>query len=69
MCVAFGSVETALGEAEWVAMQTVHLAASVALEWWCAAIATADQTVSSRHSNATFFEIERMSAIQIVPRF
>jgi hypothetical protein len=30
---AFGRIETALGEAEWAATQTVHLAASVALEW------------------------------------
>ena len=67
MCVAFGRVETALGEAEWAATQTVHLAASDALEWWCAASATADQTVSSRHSSATFFEIERMLAIQRIP--
>jgi hypothetical protein len=31
--VAFGRVEVALGEAEWAATQTVHFAASVALEW------------------------------------
>jgi len=32
-CSAFGRMETALGEAECAATQTVHLAASVALEW------------------------------------
>jgi hypothetical protein len=30
---ALGRMETALGEAEWAATQTVHLAASLALEW------------------------------------
>jgi hypothetical protein len=30
--LAFSSAEEALGEAEWAAIQTVHLAASVALE-------------------------------------
>jgi hypothetical protein len=31
--VAFTRVEVALGEAEWAAIQTVHFAASDALEW------------------------------------
>ena len=31
--VAFASVEVVLGEAEWAAIQTVHLADSVAVEW------------------------------------
>jgi len=31
--VVFGSIEAVLGEAEWAATQTVHFAASVALEW------------------------------------
>jgi hypothetical protein len=66
---AFGRTATALGEAECAATQTVHLAASVALEWWCAANATTDQTVSSRQNNATFFEIERMIPIAIIPQF
>jgi hypothetical protein len=69
ICVAFGRAETALGEAEWAATQTEHFAASVALEWWCAASSTADQTVSSRHNNATFLEIERMLPVQIIPHF
>jgi len=66
---AFGRMDTAFGEAECAATQTVHLAASVALEWWCAANATTDQTVSSKQSNATFFETERMVAMQIIPHF
>lgn len=59
--VAFSRVEVALGEAEWAAMQTVHFAASVALEWLWATNATADQRVSSRQKNATFFENNRIS--------
>jgi len=60
-------METALGEAECAATQTVHLAASVALEWRWAANATTEQTVNSKQSNATFFEIERMIAIEMIP--
>jgi hypothetical protein len=58
--VAFGKLDVALGEAEWAAMQTLHFAASVALEWWCATKATADNNVSSRHINTIDFEIDRM---------
>jgi hypothetical protein len=36
------------------------LADSVALEWWWATNAIADQSVSNRHSNATLFEIDRI---------
>jgi hypothetical protein len=41
--------------------QTAHLADSVLFEWWCATIATADQTVSSRHSEASAFLVEHIS--------
>jgi hypothetical protein len=58
--IAFGRVEVTLGEAEWAATQTVHFAASVALEWLCAANATADKNISSKHSQAIGFEIDRM---------
>ena len=44
--VVFASREVALGEAEWAATQTVHLAESVALVWWCAVKATADHRVN-----------------------
>ena len=59
MNVDLRSVTVALGEAELAAIQTVHFAASVALEWWCAANATADQSVISRHNHAMCFEIDR----------
>ena len=52
----------ALGEAEWAATQTVHFAASVALECWCVINAIADQNVSNMHTNATLFEIDRITA-------
>jgi len=60
--VVFGSTEVVLGEAEWAATQTVHFAASAALEWWCATNATADNNVSNRHIKAIDFEIDRMQA-------
>ena len=41
--------------------QTVHFAASFALEWWCVTIATAEHNVSSRHSNAIRFENDRIT--------
>jgi hypothetical protein len=50
-----------LGEAEWTATQTVHFAASVALECWCATNAIADQIVSNKHTKATRFEIDRIT--------
>ena len=59
MNVAGRGVEVTWGEAEWAATQTLHFAASVGLEWWCAAKASADQNVSTRHSNATLFNIDR----------
>jgi hypothetical protein len=55
-------VETGLGEAECAVTQTVHFKASVAPEWWCATMAAAEQKVSSRHSNAIFFEIDCITA-------
>jgi hypothetical protein len=41
--------------------QTVHFAASFALEWWCATNATAEHKVSRRHSSATRFENDRIT--------
>jgi hypothetical protein len=40
--------------------QTAHLADSVLFEWLCATTATADHTVSSRHSNASAFLAEHI---------
>jgi hypothetical protein len=62
--VASGSVEVVLGEAEWAATQTVHFAASVALEWLCATNSTADIKVNSRHIQAIDLEIDRMIGIR-----
>jgi hypothetical protein len=58
--VASGSVEVVLGEAEWAATQTVHFAASVALEWLWVTNSTADIKVNSRHTQAIDLEIDRM---------
>jgi hypothetical protein len=63
MNVAFSRVEVSLGEAEWAAIQTVHFAASVALEWLWAANATVDQKVTSRQKTATFLENDRISIL------
>ena len=49
------------GAAEWAVTQTVHFAASLALEWWCATNATAENKVSSRHRNAICFENDRIT--------
>ena len=51
-----------LGEAEWAAMQTVHVAESAEAECWCAANAIADQKVSNKHKHAILFDIGRMTA-------
>jgi hypothetical protein len=56
-----GNTEVACGEAECAATQTVHFAASFALEWWCVTMATAEHNVSSRHSNAIGFENDRIT--------
>lgn len=61
MKVAGRGVEMTWGEAEWAATQTLHFADSIALEWWCAAKASADQNVSTRHSNAMLFDVDRTS--------
>jgi hypothetical protein len=61
--VWLGRTEVACGEAECAVAQTVHFAASLALEWWCATNATAEHKVSSRHSNATRFENDRITVI------
>jgi hypothetical protein len=58
--VWLGKTAAAVGAAECAATQTVHFAASFALEWWCATNATAEQNVSSRHSSAIFFENDRI---------
>jgi hypothetical protein len=60
-----GNTEAACGEAECAATQTVHFAASFALEWWCVTVATAVHKVSSRHSNAIRFENDRISVLKI----
>ena len=56
----FGSVDLAMGEAECATTQNAHCASSAGLEWWCAAMPYADDTVSSRHSNAICFTTDRM---------
>jgi len=53
-------VGVVLGEAEWAAMQTVHVAESAEAECWCAANAIADQKVSNKHKHAILFDIGRM---------
>ena len=58
--VWLGSTAVACGEAECAATQTVHFAASFALEWWCVTSATAEHNVSTRHSNAIRFENDRI---------
>jgi hypothetical protein len=60
--ITFGKMIVALGEAEWAAIQTVHVADSVAFECWCAANAIADQKVSNMHRHAIRFDIDRMTA-------
>ena len=57
----FSRAELIWGKAAWTAMQTAHLAASVALEWWWAAIANTDQIVSSKQIHATFLARRCMS--------
>jgi hypothetical protein len=53
-------VEVVLEEAECVAIQIVHFAASVAFEWRCTISAIAEQNISNKHRHATHFEIDRM---------
>ena len=48
----------AFGEDECAAAQTVHFNASVALEWWCATNATADQNVSDTQKTAMCLTID-----------
>jgi hypothetical protein len=59
--VWLGRTEVACGEVECALAQTVHFAASLALEWWCATRATAENNVSSRHRNAIRFENDRIT--------
>ena len=62
--VTFGNVVVVLGEAEWAAMQTVHVAESAEAECWCAANAIADQKVSNKHKHAILLDIRRMRVSQ-----
>jgi hypothetical protein len=55
-----GSFETATGDAEWAATQTVHVAESSKPEWLWVAKATSDSNVSAKQSHATRFDIDRM---------
>lgn len=52
----------AIGEAECTATQSVHLASSEELEWWCVAKLKADNSVSSRHNVPICFETDRIKA-------
>ena len=60
--ITLGRVVVVLGEAEWAAIQTVHVTDSVVFECWCVANAIADQKVSNAHIHAIRFDIERMTA-------
>ena len=51
----------AFGKDECAAAQTVHFNASVALEWWCATNATADQNVSNTQKTAMCLTIDRIN--------
>jgi hypothetical protein len=55
-----GSFETATGDAEWAATQTVHVAESSKLEWLWVANAISDHNVSAKHSHATRFGVGRI---------
>jgi len=57
--VVFWRGTLVLGADECAAMQTVHFAESIALEWWCAISAIAEPKVSNRHSSATAFNRDR----------
>ena len=59
--VRLGRTAETCGAAEWAVTQIVHFAASLALEWWCATNATAENKVSSRHRNAIRFENDRIT--------
>ena len=56
-----GRTAETCGAAEWAVTQSVHFAASLAFEWWCATNATAENNVSKRHSNAIRFENDRIT--------
>lgn len=64
---ALGSLDAATGEAECATTQIVHCASSSGLEWWCAATPYADNSVSSRHTHAICFAIERMASKPMEP--
>jgi hypothetical protein len=57
----FGSLDLATGEAECAATQTEHWASSPKLECWCTATLYADNSVSSRHSQAAGLRTDRMN--------
>ena len=48
-------------EDECAAAQAAHFNASVALEWWCATNATADQNVSNTQKTAMCLTIDRIN--------
>jgi methyl coenzyme M reductase gamma subunit len=58
--VIFDRVEAALGAAEWAAIQTVHLADSLAFRWLCETNAIADQNARNIHSHAIRFDHDRI---------
>jgi len=59
--VLFGRAEVGFGEEECAVAQTVHFNASVAVEWWCATNATADQNVSNTQKTAMGLTIDRIN--------
>lgn len=56
------NVDRVLGDAEWAATQTLHLADSTALACWCRTAAIADQNVSKSNKHAIRLDIERKAA-------
>jgi hypothetical protein len=65
--VRLGKTEEVCGDAECAVTQTVHFAASVALEWWCVTNPTAEHKVSSRQNNAIRFENDRIRTSATIP--
>ena len=64
--VRLGRTAETCGAAEWAVTQIVHFAASLALEWWCATNAAAENNVSSRHRNAIRFENDRITITAVI---
>ena len=57
---ALGGLEAMTGEAVWATMQTVQVAASVELEWWCVAHVSADTNISTAQNDANHFQLGRI---------